>query len=82
MGNFREVQSLTIDSLFQTKIMGVDQILQFRPNFTILEYFEYLELGQFRNFCDVLTPVLPPKLFESAAAHSQSKINIFVISNN
>ena len=49
-GNFREVLSLTIDSLFQTKIMGVDQILQFRPNFTILEY---LELGQFRNFCDV-----------------------------
>ena len=44
------VLSLTIDSLFQTKIMGVDQILQFRPNFTILEY---LELGQFRNFCDV-----------------------------
>ena len=36
--------------------MGVDQILQFRPNFTILEYLEYLEyleLGQFRNFCDV-----------------------------
>ena len=47
------VLSLTIDSLFQTKIMGVDQILQFRPNFTILEYLEYLELGQFGNFCDV-----------------------------
>ena len=27
-GNFREVLSLGIDSLFQTKIMGVDQILQ------------------------------------------------------
>ena len=50
------VLSLTIDSLFQTKLMGVAQILQFRPNFTILEYLEYLEyleLGQFRNFCDV-----------------------------
>ena len=33
--------------------MDFDQILQFRPNFTILEYLEYLELGQFRNFCDV-----------------------------
>ena len=33
--------------------MGADQILQFRPNFTILEYLEYLEyleLGQFCNF--------------------------------
>ena len=51
------LESLTIDSLFQTKLMGVDQILQYRPNFTILEYLEYLEyleLGQFRNFCDVL----------------------------
>ena len=50
------LESLTIDSLFQTKLMGVDQILQYRPNFTILEYLEYLEyldLGQFRNFCDV-----------------------------
>ena len=35
---------------------GVDQISQFQPNFTILEYLkylEYLDLGQFRNFCDV-----------------------------
>ena len=38
--------------------MGVDQISQFRQNFTILEYLEYLEdmeLGQFHNFCDVCT---------------------------
>ena len=35
---------------FQTKLMGVDQISQFRPNFTILEYLEYLEIGQFRIF--------------------------------
>ena len=37
--------------------MGVDQISQFQPNFTILEYLkylEYLDLGQFCNFCDVL----------------------------
>ena len=26
---------------------------QFQPHFTILEYLEYLELGQFRNVCDV-----------------------------
>ena len=41
---------------FQTKLIGVDQISQFRPNFKILEYLEYmkyLKLGQFRNFCDV-----------------------------
>ena len=43
------VLSLTIDSLFQTKIMGVDQILQFRPNFTILEYLEYLEYLEFNR---------------------------------
>ena len=33
--------------------MGVDQIPQFQPKFTILEYLkylEYLELGKFRNF--------------------------------
>ena len=39
---------------FQTKLMGVDQISQFRPNFTILEYLEYLELGQFRNFSFII----------------------------
>ena len=55
------LESLTIDSLFQTKLMGVDQILQYRPNFTILEYLEYLEyleLGQFRNFWDVFIIIL------------------------
>ena len=54
---FREhPQRGNFDGLFQTKIMGVNQILQFRPNLTILEYLEYLEyleLGQFRNFYDV-----------------------------
>ena len=39
-----------IDSLFPTKIIGVDQILQFQPNFTILEYLEYLELESKGNF--------------------------------
>ena len=34
-----------------TKFHNFGQISQFRPNFTILEY---LELGQFRNFCNVL----------------------------
>ena len=29
------------------------QISLFQPNFTILEHLEYLELGQFHNFCDV-----------------------------
>ena len=32
--------------------MGVDQIFT-TAKFTILEYLEYLELGQFRNFCNV-----------------------------
>ena len=40
---------------FQTKLMGVDQISPFQPKVKILEYLEYLELGQFRNFCDVFT---------------------------
>ena len=44
-----------------------NQISLFQPNFTILEYLEYLELGQFRNFCDVffnfLGPRGPPRLF-------------------
>ena len=54
---------------FQTKLMGVDQISQFRPNFTILEYLEYLEcleLGQFRNFCDVLSWKLKMSSMERA----------------
>ena len=33
-----------------TEFHNFSQISQFRPNFTFLEY---LELGQFRNFCDV-----------------------------
>ena len=37
-----------------TKFHNFGQISQVRPNFTILEYSEYLELGQFRKFCDVL----------------------------
>ena len=39
-----------------TKFHNFDQIWQFWPNFTIVEYLkflEYLELGQSRNFCDV-----------------------------
>ena len=44
------------------------QISQFRPNFTILEYLDYLVLGQFRNLCDVfffnfLGPRGPHRLF-------------------
>ena len=35
-------------------IHNFGQFSQSQPNFTILEYLEYLELGQFRNFCDVL----------------------------
>ena len=38
---------------FQTKLMGGWPNFTIRPNFKILEYLEYLDLGQFRNFCDV-----------------------------
>ena len=38
-----------------TKFHNFGQISQFQSNFTILEYLDYLELGQFRIFCDVST---------------------------
>ena len=54
-GNPREGLSLTncyefSQTLPEQKFHNFGQISQFQPNFTILEY---LELGQFRNFCDV-----------------------------
>ena len=42
-----------------TKFHNCGQISQSQPNFTILEYLEYLELGQFRNICDVFCPAPP-----------------------
>ena len=50
-GNPREGLSLT--NYYEFSQTLTDQISQFRPNFTILEYLDYLELGPFRNFCDV-----------------------------
>ena len=64
-GNPREGLNLT--NYYEFSQTLPDQISQFRPNFTILEYLDYLELGPFRNFCDVffnfLGPRGPPRLF-------------------
>ena len=63
-GNPREVLSLTNKSLSDptrpnwwglTKFHNFGQISQSQPNFTILEYLEYLELEQFRNFFAVFS---------------------------
>ena len=53
-GRLREIYVFT-HNLVDNSCCPCGQISQSQPNFTILEYLEYLELG---HFCDVLTSVL------------------------
>ena len=49
-GNFREVLSLSIDSLFQTKMMGVDQILQISQSWNTWNTWNTWSWGSFAIF--------------------------------